>query len=55
MIGAFARILDMPPLSAIAEAIREEIPARAEANIGAAQEAFQSVSLAPFPGGSVGP
>ncbi|MEK6535652.1 MAG: 2-oxoacid:acceptor oxidoreductase family protein [Thermodesulfobacteriota bacterium] len=45
MIGAFARLLEMPPLEAVAEAIREEIPSRADANIRAAEEAFRTVCL----------
>ena len=45
MIGAFARLLEMPPLEAVAEAIREEIPALADANIRAAEEAYKTVCL----------
>jgi 2-oxoacid:acceptor oxidoreductase gamma subunit (pyruvate/2-ketoisovalerate family) len=45
MIGAFARLLEMPPLEAIAEAIREEIPVCADANIRAAEEAYRTVCL----------
>jgi len=43
MIGAFARILEMPPLDAVAAAIREEIPAGCEENIRAAEDAFNEV------------
>lgn len=45
MIGALARLLEMPPLAAVAEAIREEIPALADANIRAAEEAYKTVCL----------
>lgn len=46
MIGAFARVLEMPPLEAVAEAIREDIQAEAERNIEAARVAFDAVCLA---------
>jgi pyruvate ferredoxin oxidoreductase gamma subunit/2-oxoisovalerate ferredoxin oxidoreductase gamma subunit len=45
MIGAFARMLEMPPLEAIAAAIREDIQVEAERNIEAAHEAFEAVCL----------
>ena len=45
MIGAFARMLKMPPLDAIADAIREDIPIKPEQNIQAAQEAYENVQL----------
>jgi Pyruvate/2-oxoacid:ferredoxin oxidoreductase gamma subunit len=45
MIGAFARMLEMPPLEAIAAAIREDIHVEAERNIEAAHEAFEAVCL----------
>lgn len=45
MIGAFARVLDMPPMDAIAEAIREEIPIVVERNIKAAEDAYEEVQL----------
>ncbi len=47
MIGAFARMLEMPPLAAIAEAIREDFPVETEAmrNIDAAQEAYAEVNI----------
>ena len=45
MIGAFARILDMPPIDSVAEAIREEIVSGAEANIEAARDAFNEVQM----------
>ncbi|MEA1971281.1 MAG: 2-oxoacid:acceptor oxidoreductase family protein, partial [Thermodesulfobacteriota bacterium] len=34
MIGAFARLFKTPHMTAVAEAIREEVPVEAEANIG---------------------
>jgi len=43
MMGAFARVLEEPPLDAVVHAIREEIPMKPEANIAAAQEAYESV------------
>ena len=45
MIGAFARMLEMPPLEAIAAAIREDIYVEAQRNIEAAHEAFETVCL----------
>lgn len=45
MIGAFARIFEMPPIDSIAEAIREEIVSGAEANIAAARDAFEGVQM----------
>ncbi len=45
VMGAFARMLGMPPMEAIAAAIREDIPDKAEQNIEAAQEAFQEVQF----------
>ena len=46
MIGAFARLLDMPPLSAIEDAIMDEIATRPEANVAAAREAYEAVHVA---------
>jgi 2-oxoacid:acceptor oxidoreductase gamma subunit (pyruvate/2-ketoisovalerate family) len=45
MMGAFARMLGMPPMPAVAEAIREEVPAKPGANIKAAEEAYAQVTL----------
>jgi pyruvate ferredoxin oxidoreductase gamma subunit/2-oxoisovalerate ferredoxin oxidoreductase gamma subunit len=45
MIGALARVLEMPPLEAVAEAIRMDIPIHTEANISAAEEAYRTVIL----------
>jgi 2-oxoacid:acceptor oxidoreductase gamma subunit (pyruvate/2-ketoisovalerate family) len=49
--GALARILGIPPLDAIAEAIREEIPGMAEENIKAAEDAYAEVTLSDRMGG----
>jgi 2-oxoacid:acceptor oxidoreductase gamma subunit (pyruvate/2-ketoisovalerate family) len=45
MMGAFARMLEMPPMDAVAKAIQEEVPSKPEENIRAAQEAFDEVQL----------
>jgi pyruvate ferredoxin oxidoreductase gamma subunit/2-oxoisovalerate ferredoxin oxidoreductase gamma subunit len=45
ILGAVARMLEMPPLTAVIEAIREDIPIRQDANISAAEEAYRTVSL----------
>ena len=45
MMGALARVLEMPPMEAVAAAIREEFPDRSERNIAAAQEAYESVQI----------
>ncbi|HON22615.1 MAG TPA: 2-oxoacid:acceptor oxidoreductase family protein, partial [Syntrophales bacterium] len=45
MIGAFARMMEMPPLEAVCSAIREEAPAEPEANIAAARDAYEEVLL----------
>ena len=45
MIGAFARLLKMPHMTAVAEAIRESVSVNAEANIGAAEDAYNKVHL----------
>jgi 2-oxoacid:acceptor oxidoreductase gamma subunit (pyruvate/2-ketoisovalerate family) len=45
LTGALARVLGVPPLAAIAEAIREEVPGMAEENIRAAELAFSEVRL----------
>jgi len=43
MVGAFARLMQMPPLAAVEAAIDEEIKARPEANKAAARQAYESV------------
>lgn len=45
IIGAFARMLEMPPLEAIAQAIRAEAPTKPEENIRAAEDAYAEVQL----------
>jgi pyruvate ferredoxin oxidoreductase gamma subunit/2-oxoisovalerate ferredoxin oxidoreductase gamma subunit len=45
MIGAFARILGMPPLEAVAAAIEEDLTAEAQRNIAAARDAYREVCL----------
>jgi 2-oxoacid:acceptor oxidoreductase gamma subunit (pyruvate/2-ketoisovalerate family) len=46
MIGAFARILGMPPIEAIVAAIREDVPGEVKANVRAAEEAYKAVKAA---------
>ena len=43
MIGAFARILEMPPLETISDAIKEDIVIKPEQNIQASKEAYENV------------
>ncbi|MFC1857055.1 2-oxoacid:acceptor oxidoreductase family protein [Thermodesulfobacteriota bacterium] len=45
MVGAFARILDMPPMDAMAEVIEKEISVEPGLNVQAAQEAYESVHI----------
>lgn len=45
VIGAFARMLEMPPLEAITAAIKEDIPIKPEQNIQAAKAAYENVQL----------
>jgi Pyruvate/2-oxoacid:ferredoxin oxidoreductase gamma subunit len=45
MIGAFSRMLGMPPLEAIAAAIEEDLAAEAQRNIEAARDAYGGVCL----------
>ncbi|HYR02510.1 MAG TPA: 2-oxoacid:acceptor oxidoreductase family protein [Syntrophobacteria bacterium] len=45
LTGALARVLGVPPLAAIAAAIREEVPGTADENIKAAEVAFSEVRL----------
>jgi Pyruvate/2-oxoacid:ferredoxin oxidoreductase gamma subunit len=45
MIGAFARIMRMPPLDIIAEAIKTEITIKPENNIQALKEAYEQVKV----------
>ncbi len=45
MMGALARILGNPPMDAVEKAILEEVPAYAERNIDAANQAYDSVII----------
>jgi pyruvate ferredoxin oxidoreductase gamma subunit/2-oxoisovalerate ferredoxin oxidoreductase gamma subunit len=45
MIGAFARIMEMPPLEFISEAIEAEIAVKTENNIQASRKAYAQVNL----------
>ena len=45
MIGAFARMLGMPSLEAIADVITEDIPIKPEKNIQASKQAYENVQL----------
>ena len=45
MIGAFARMLEMPPLNMISNAIEEDIHTKPEQNIQASKDAYESVQL----------
>jgi 2-oxoacid:acceptor oxidoreductase gamma subunit (pyruvate/2-ketoisovalerate family) len=45
MIGAFARIMGMPPLNIIAEAIKAEITIKPDKNIQALKEGYEQVNI----------
>jgi 2-oxoacid:acceptor oxidoreductase gamma subunit (pyruvate/2-ketoisovalerate family) len=45
IIGAFARILEMPPMDMICEAIKEDIHTKPEQNIRASQVAYDRVQV----------
>ena len=45
MIGAFARMMGMPPLDIISEAIQAEITTKPDNNIQASKEAYEQVRL----------
>ncbi|SFN03585.1 2-oxoacid:acceptor oxidoreductase family protein [Thermodesulforhabdus norvegica] len=45
VIGAFARVLGVPDIASLEEAIREEIPIKTEANVQAAREAYEAVVI----------
>jgi Pyruvate/2-oxoacid:ferredoxin oxidoreductase gamma subunit len=45
MIGAFAKVLEMPPLEIIAAAIKNDIHIKTKQNVSAAQQAYEEVSL----------
>ena len=52
VMGAFAKMLGMPPMEAVAMAIEEEIPEHFERNIQAAKDAYESVDLLGLKGGN---
>ncbi len=43
MMGAFARVLGMPPMEAVVKAIQEEVPDQVEKNVQAAKDAYLAV------------
>ena len=45
IIGAFARIMEMPPLQMISDAIREDIPSKPEHNIQACRDAYDGAHI----------
>ena len=45
MIGGLARVLGMPAMAAIVEAIQEEVPSKPKLNIKASEEAYNQVEL----------
>jgi len=45
MIGAFSRMLEMPPLDMIFDAIQEDISVKPEQNIMASKDAYEKVQL----------
>ena len=45
MIGAFAKVLGMPPLDMIASAIKHDIHIKTKQNVLAAQQAYEEVNL----------
>jgi pyruvate ferredoxin oxidoreductase gamma subunit/2-oxoisovalerate ferredoxin oxidoreductase gamma subunit len=45
MIGAFTRMLEMPPLETISDAIKEDITIKPEKNIRASRDAYEQVKL----------
>ena len=45
VMGSLARVLGIPSMAAISEAIREEIPRQSKANIKAAETAYNKVKL----------
>ncbi len=45
MIGAFARVMNLPPLAMVAAAIEQEITIKTQQNLRAAQEAYENVRL----------
>lgn len=45
VLGAFARVLGMPPLEAIVRAIEEDVPRKPEENIQASKVAYEEVQV----------
>lgn len=45
MIGAFARIMDIPPIDTLAEAIEKEISVKSQKNVQAAKDAYENVHI----------
>ena len=45
MIGAFARVIEMPPLDSIAAAIEKEITVKTDRNVQAARQAYEQVRI----------
>jgi len=45
MVGAFARVLDMPPMDAISAAIENQISVKPHKNVQAAKQAYENVNL----------
>jgi 2-oxoacid:acceptor oxidoreductase gamma subunit (pyruvate/2-ketoisovalerate family) len=45
MIGAFARVLEIPPLEMIAGAIESDIHIKTKQNVSAAQQAYEEVNI----------
>lgn len=45
MIGAFARIMENPPMDAVKEAIFQELPVKQKENYKAAQAAYKAVQI----------
>ena len=45
MIGAFTRVLEMPPLELIFDAIKEDITIKPQQNIMASKDAYERVQL----------
>ncbi len=45
MIGAFTRMLEMPPLEMIFDAIKEDITVKPQQNITASKDAYERVQL----------
>ncbi|UCD31820.1 MAG: 2-oxoacid:acceptor oxidoreductase family protein [Desulfobacterales bacterium] len=45
MLGAFARVIKMPSMTAIAEAVSDEIQIKTNQNVQAAKEAYENVKI----------